>query len=143
MTEERRHGQVSFRLKPELHRELLSMADDLGLDLTGLMNSLIIESLPLFRERVATLRERNSAAKWGVPAEFMSLFRFAVSHGFFKDGRIGGCTKDIRTAIYAVRQVDEATMQAVLLAGYKVREAMRNEGVTTDEAADEWMRSNL
>jgi hypothetical protein len=99
MTEERKHGQVSFRLKPELHRELLSMADALGLDLTGLINSLIVESLPPFRERVGALRERNSAARWGLPVDFMPFFRYAVSHGFFKDGNIAGCTMQVRNAI--------------------------------------------
>jgi hypothetical protein len=34
-------------------------------------------------------------------------------------------------------------MQAVLLAGYKVWEAIRNEGVTTDQALVEWVRKNL
>jgi predicted HicB family RNase H-like nuclease len=41
-------GRISFRLPPQVHSQLLDIANDLGLDLSSLINMMLKSSLPRF-----------------------------------------------------------------------------------------------
>jgi hypothetical protein len=56
-------GHISFRLPPERHEELLEVAEHLGIDLTSLLNQIIVEVLPSYLDRARELTEERLKAR--------------------------------------------------------------------------------
>lgn len=58
-------GRITLRVPPELHQQMAGIADNLGLDLTGLINLMIREGLPTYRAKAAALQARNQELDGG------------------------------------------------------------------------------
>jgi hypothetical protein len=56
-------GQVSFRLPPNVHQELIDIAGHLGLDLSSLLNEMIAEALPALLKRATVVANQKTAAR--------------------------------------------------------------------------------
>jgi hypothetical protein len=56
-------GQVSFRLPPKVHVELLEIAGHLGLDLSSLLNQMIAEAQPAFLKRATEVAKQLAEAR--------------------------------------------------------------------------------
>jgi hypothetical protein len=56
-------GQITFRLPPQVHQELLDIARHLNLDLTSLLNLMLGEARPTFLERATEIARRQAQAK--------------------------------------------------------------------------------
>jgi hypothetical protein len=50
-----RLGQLTFRMPPEVHQELLYIARAMGLDLSGLLNAMLNEIRPVFLDRATAM----------------------------------------------------------------------------------------
>jgi hypothetical protein len=81
-------GHITFRTRPEVHRELLDIARHLGLDLSGLLNQMIQESLPSYLRRATTIAEEQAEARsqfelhaFSLPAGHEDLLLLVVDAG--------------------------------------------------------------
>jgi hypothetical protein len=74
MTAEKKRasGHVSFRLPPERHEDLLAVTRAFGIDLTGLLNQMVFESLPAYMAKASRLSEEAARLRTGLDA---ALFR--------------------------------------------------------------------
>jgi hypothetical protein len=61
--EPKKLGQITFRLKPELHEELLNLAKYLSLDQSAVVNLLIQEALPALMGQARYVLERLDEAR--------------------------------------------------------------------------------
>jgi hypothetical protein len=77
-------GRFTLRLHPELHAELASLAPWLGTDLNGLINILILESLPRYRAMAVRKEFRETVPV--LPDPPRELVRLAVEAGRGKEG---------------------------------------------------------
>jgi hypothetical protein len=56
-------GHISFRLPPERHGELLELMSLLGIDMTALLNQMIVDALPAYLEKARRLTEARLKAR--------------------------------------------------------------------------------
>jgi hypothetical protein len=72
----KRSGRFSLRVSPEIHDELVSIGEVLGLDITTLVNVMIREALPTFRARANELSAKLAAtnpAALSIAAQMMRM----------------------------------------------------------------------
>lgn len=62
-------GHITFRLRPEFHGELLRIARTLNMDLSGLVNTMLMEATPIMRARAAELEAKQKASESPYPVE--------------------------------------------------------------------------
>src|SRR5665213_4105246 len=81
-------GQITFRLSPEVHQELIDVARHLGVDLTGLINQMLAESRPAFLRRATELAKQQEEARkefekiaFSLPALSGPLLQLAMDVG--------------------------------------------------------------
>jgi hypothetical protein len=81
-------GQVTFRLPPEVHQEIIDVARTLGVDLSSLITQMLAEVRPAFLRRATDLAKRQEAARkdfeeiaFSLPALSGPLLQLAMDAG--------------------------------------------------------------
>lgn len=107
-------GQITFRLPPEQHKELMAMAEALGSDVSGLLKLMLAEATPTFQNRVRELKQRRLAATYRVDPEHVPLVHRAIRVGWHAKDR--ETFKRMKDAVADVRKLDDVALQNILLA---------------------------
>jgi len=107
-------GQITFRLPPEQHKELMAMAESLNSDVSGLVKLMLAEATPAFQTRVTELTQRRLAATYRVESDLVALVHRAIRAGWDAGGR--ETFKRMKEVIADVRELDDKALQSVLLA---------------------------
>jgi hypothetical protein len=112
-------GQISFRLSLELQTKLYAIAQELNLDVSGLVKAMIAEQLPAWEKRAAGMKRRRLAARYKVEEADVPLVHVAMLAGLkvgLKEAPKKRVWDVMRAAVEDVRRLDALSMQAVLLA---------------------------
>ncbi len=63
----KKSGRLTLRITPELHEELASISDGLGIDINGLVNLMIRDSYSVYASQAATIKQLSSNYRENVP----------------------------------------------------------------------------
>lgn len=120
-------GHATFRLDKGLHRELLDIAETLGMDFGGLLKTILAEALPTFRARAKQVRTRSLASSWDVEPDSVGLVLAAIRASFTAPER--DRAKVQKGAVKEIRELEPVELQRVLLAAQRcIDEIQRDYG---------------